>query len=84
VTSSSAYQGLFDDALLHASPGFALGKRLAELHPELALIEGESHLFDVETFARDGKCAVETTADLYHQYDTLWFPDHGIHRSAKC
>src|SRR5262249_27743045 len=74
---------LFGEALEHASPGFALGSRLAEMFPELAMVEGESTLFDVNAFARDGKCSIEPRADLYHQFDTVWVPDFGLLRRPR-
>ena len=74
---------LFYEALQHREPGYALGLRLAELHPELAMVEGESHLFDVQVFADGGNCTLEARSDLYQHYDTRWLPEHGIYRQPN-
>jgi hypothetical protein len=63
---------MFAEALQHASPGYALGEKLAALHPQLHMIECESGLFDVNTYARAGHCTVEPRDGMYHQYDTYW------------
>jgi len=70
---------LLDGALQHSAPGFALGERLAQLYPELQIVEGTTALFNVQSFANDGKCTIEARRDLYQQYDTDWVPDHGFH-----
>jgi hypothetical protein len=74
---------MFDEALRHPAPWYALGYRLAEMFPNLAVAEGESGLFDVHAFARDGQCTTEPRAGVYHQYDTEWLPDYGLHRRAR-
>lgn len=73
---------IFDDALRHPSPGFALGKKLHELHSELALIEGGGDL-DVHRYAQEGHCTLAPRGDIYEQYDTAWVGDDGIHRAAR-
>lgn len=74
---------IFDEALRHPSPGFALGQRLAEQYPDLAMIEGESSYFDVQQFAADGHCEIAKRGDAYHQYNTTWYPGHGTHRRPR-
>lgn len=81
--SSIEIARMFDEALQHASPGWALGRRLSELHPELALVEGTSHLFDVQTFAAGGKCTFELWDSIYHQLESGWYPDHGLRSRAQ-
>lgn len=71
--------GLFGEALQHRSPAFALGERLATLHPDRHLIEGDGRL-DVHSFARAGHCTVEVRADLHNQLDTFWTEEHGVYR----
>jgi len=74
---------LFDDALRHPAPWYALGHRLADMFPSLAVAEGESMLFDVQAFARDGQCTLEPRPGVYHQFDTEWIPDYGLVRHAR-
>ena len=74
---------IFDEALRHPAPGFALGKRLAELNPELAMIQGSSMLFNLSAFERDGKCTLEARRDIFCQYETVWVPGFGLQRAAK-
>lgn len=69
---------VFDEALQHKSPAFALGERLAALHPALHLIEAGGEL-DVQSFARGGHCTVELREGTYHQLDTYWSEEHGVY-----
>jgi ATPase family protein associated with various cellular activities (AAA) len=75
---------IFDSALRHPSPGFVLGKRLAEMFPDLAMIEAGTGLFFVPSFASAGHCTVEARPELYHQYETFWDSDEGVFRRALC
>jgi hypothetical protein len=75
---------LLDEALRHPSPGYALGKRLAELFPDRALIELESSLFNTWAFKQGGHCAIAVRADVHNQYTTTWYPDGTTWSSPRC
>ena len=79
--SKGLVNSLFDSALQHASPAYALGAKLAEMFPDRHLIEG-LHKLDLRSFARAGHCTVELRADTYHQHDTFWSTEHGVYRVA--
>jgi AAA+ superfamily predicted ATPase len=80
----SSISAVVDEALRHPSPGFALGKRLTELFPQRALIEGNGYLFDTQAFAAAGHCTIVPRADVYNQYDTRWSRDQGVTRRPRC
>ena len=80
----TAIASLFDEALRHPSPDFALGRRLAELYPDHVLVEGDTSLFDTTTFARDGHCTLEPRADVYNQYTVNWSREHGTWQWPRC
>jgi ATPase family associated with various cellular activities (AAA) len=84
VAAMTAIASLFDEALRHPSPGYALGKRLAELFPDRALVEGTQSLFQPRAFERDGHCTITPRTDLYNQYDVYWNNHSGTHVSARC
>ncbi|HEX7703916.1 MAG TPA: hypothetical protein VF403_24410, partial [Kofleriaceae bacterium] len=77
--SSTGVQGMFDRALRHESPGYALGAQLAELFPDRHLIEGVGKL-DLRSFAHAGKCKVAFRDDIYNQRDAYWSEEHGVYR----
>jgi len=77
--SSSGVQGMFDKALRHDAPGYALGAQLAELFPDRHLIEGVGKL-DLRSFAHAGKCKVAFRDDIYSQRDAYWSEEHGVYR----
>jgi hypothetical protein len=77
-----ALDSMFDSALQHASPAYALGAKLAEMFPDRHLIEGLEKL-DLGSFARAGHCTVELHADMYHQQDAFWSAEHGVYRVAE-
>ena len=74
--------GMFYETLQHASPGFALGQRLAELHADKYVLECD-HL-SLSSFEHDGHCKTRTREQLYSQFDTHWSPDHGVYRWPAC
>jgi hypothetical protein len=80
----SSISAVVDEALRHPSPGFALGKRLVELFPQRALIEGNGYLFDTQAFAAAGHCTIVPRADVYNQYNTEWSRDEGVTRGPRC
>ncbi|HUJ57652.1 MAG TPA: ATP-binding protein [Kofleriaceae bacterium] len=71
---------LFHEALQHASPGFALGARLAALFPDRHLLEGEGQL-SLTSFASAGHCRIEERPGMYQQFDHGWWPELGVRRS---
>lgn len=72
---------LIGEALRGPAAGFTLGERLAQLHPEVQVLEGQNTaLFDVQAFADAGHCVLEARRDHHHQYDTDWIPDLGARR----
>jgi len=69
---------LLGDVLRGPAPGYTLGERLRQLHPELALLEGQgTPLFEVQAFADAGHCTLTDKRDLHQQYETDWVPEHG-------
>lgn len=74
---------LFDTSIQHNSPGFALGKSLAALHPELARIEGELSELAFRGFAAAGHCRITLRPDLYNQIESRWSSEHGIVDSSR-
>jgi AAA+ superfamily predicted ATPase len=75
---------LLDEALRHPSPGYALGKRLAERFPERALVELEDGLFRTWTFKRDGHCTIAVRADVHSQYTSGWRADGTTWTQPRC
>ncbi len=73
---------LFDAVLRHPVPTYALGHRLTEMFPALAMIEIDGR-FLAEAFAAEGHCAIATRGEFYNQADTYWTPAHGIERSHR-
>jgi len=80
----TAIESMFDEALRHPSPGYALGKRLSELFPERAMIELETSLFNTWAFKQGGHCTIEVRADVHLQYTTTWYPDGTTWSAPKC
>lgn len=68
---------MFDAALRHPSPGYALGRLLSRAHRELCMLEVPDGYFELATFADAGNCTAELRADCHHQLDTMWSPDGG-------
>ena len=71
-------ENMFADVLERQAKSFALGQRLAQLHPELVVVETASHLFDVDQFARDGKCKVTPRDGVHNQFVAQWSPTDGV------
>jgi hypothetical protein len=80
--SSTGVQGMFDRALRHESPGYALGAQLAELFPDRHLIEGVGKL-DLRSFAHAGNCKVAFRDDIYNHRDAYWSEEHGVYRITE-
>jgi hypothetical protein len=74
---------LFDQVLQHPAKQFALGERLAKLHPELQIVETDALYFYLESFARAGKCSFEPRDDFYQHFLARWDSDDGITIAPK-
>ena len=63
---------------------YHMSRQLAILFPEKAIVEGESHLFDVEEFAHAQHCSVEKKASVYSEIESTWEGEEdGIVKRAK-
>ncbi|HEX5702666.1 MAG TPA: ATP-binding protein [Pyrinomonadaceae bacterium] len=51
---------------------YHIGRELAKLHPEKAIIEGDTGSFDLEAFARAEKCAIVHETSLFNHIKTEW------------
>lgn len=51
---------------------YHVGRELAELHPERAVIQGAQWYFDLEVFARAGLCSVVEQKSVFHHVTTQW------------
>jgi len=51
---------------------YHVGRELAELYPQKAIIEGETGYFDLEAFARAEKCFVVHETSLFNHIKTDW------------
>src|SRR6476619_8539805 len=51
---------------------YHVGRELAELHPDQAIIAGEADSFDLEAFARAGKCSIVHETSLFNHLKTTW------------
>jgi hypothetical protein len=52
--------------------GYHVGRELAALHPERAVIQGQNWYFDLDTFVREGQCAVVEQKSVFHHVTTNW------------
>jgi len=51
---------------------YHVGRELAELHPDKAIIEGQTWYFDLDAFVRAGLCSVVEQKSVYHHARTSW------------
>jgi AAA+ superfamily predicted ATPase len=51
---------------------YHVGRELAELHPEKAVIHGQNWYFDLDAFVRGGQCSVVEQKSVFHQVTTDW------------
>lgn len=51
---------------------YHVGRELAELHPEKAILEGSEWYFDVDDFAAANQCAVVEHKSVFHHVKTEW------------
>ena len=54
---------------------YHVGRQLAELHPEKAIIEGNTGYFDLEAYVREGHCSVVAESSVFNHIRTTW---HGL------
>src|ERR1700752_451818 len=52
--------------------GYHVGRELAELHPDKAIIEGRTSYFDLNAFVRDGRCSVVEQKSVFHHVTIDW------------
>ncbi|MBC7805800.1 MAG: AAA family ATPase [Akkermansiaceae bacterium] len=74
------WDSILGDSLKHpvTAIGYEVGKRLAALFPEKALIEGDGCPFDLKQFVEGGHCTVLAKSEtLYNQISTDW---HGTEK----
>ena len=67
-------QNFISDALLQPNDYIAyhVGRELAELHPDKAIVEGQTWYFDLDAFVRAGLCSVIEQKSVYHHVRTTW------------
>lgn len=51
---------------------YHVGRELAELYPEKAIVAGETWAFDLEAFVRAEKCSVVSESAVFNQIKTEW------------
>lgn len=73
----------FADALERHARAFGIGQQLATLYPELAVVETAMHLFDLDSFARDGKCTLAPRDGIYNQFLMSWDPIEGVEHTPR-
>ena len=52
--------------------GYHVSRELAELHPEKSILAGSDWQFDLDSFARVGKCAVVQQRSVFQQATVSW------------
>src|SRR5215510_15064523 len=67
-------ENFISNALLQPNDHIAyhVGRELAELHPDRAIIEGQSWYFDLDAFVSAGHCSVIEQKSVFHQVRTSW------------
>ena len=67
-------ENFIQDALYKPNDYIAyhVGRELAELHPDKAIIQGQTGYFDLDAFVRDEKCSVVEQKSVYHHVTTDW------------
>jgi hypothetical protein len=51
---------------------YHVGRELAELHPEKAVIQGQNWYFELEVFARAGHCSIVERKSVFNHVNTEW------------
>ena len=67
-------ENFFSDSLAehYGLTAYAVSRRLAEMFPDRAVLEGETGPFDPEAYARAGLCAVVRETRVHNQTQTRW------------
>lgn len=52
--------------------GYHVGRELAELYPDKAIIEGRTCYFDLNAFVRDERCSVVEQKSVFHHVTVDW------------
>src|ERR1043165_894264 len=52
--------------------GYHVGRELAELHPDKTIVEGRNWEFQIEAFARAGRCSVVKEKSVFHHTTRNW------------
>jgi AAA+ superfamily predicted ATPase len=59
---------------------YHVARELAELHPEKAIIEGQSGYFDLEEFVRAERCSIVSESSVFNHTRTFW---DGVGKPSK-
>lgn len=51
---------------------YHVGRELAELHPDKAIVEGRTGYFDLEAFVREKQCALVSETSVFNHLRTNW------------
>ena len=51
---------------------YHVGRELAELHPDKAIVEGKTGYFDLEAFVREEQCALVSETSVFNHLRTNW------------
>jgi len=51
---------------------YHVGRKLAELHPDKTIIEGQTWYFDLDAFVRADRCSVIEEKSVFHHVKTEW------------
>jgi AAA+ superfamily predicted ATPase len=75
-------ENLLSDALCQSSDYIAyyVSRKLAEMHPDKAIIDGDDEAFDLEAYVRAEQCAVVQESSVFNHVKTKW---HGEDRSLQ-
>jgi AAA+ superfamily predicted ATPase len=75
--ATKLFMGL-EDFIKHAHEkpndymAYHVGRELAKLHPEKAILKGETGYFDLEAFVRAEKCSIVNESSVFNQIKTEW------------
>ncbi|MGH9871812.1 MAG: AAA family ATPase [Pyrinomonadaceae bacterium] len=51
---------------------YHVGRELAELHPDKAIVEGKTGYFDLEAFVREEQCSLVSESSVFNHLRTYW------------
>jgi AAA+ superfamily predicted ATPase len=51
---------------------YYISRRLAELYPEKAIVEGSAYSFNLDGYARAGQCSIIGEESVHNQFTTAW------------